>query len=240
MSNQEIYEEIDKIVKNRFPGLFQVKVWFRSPNVFDNVAELTIEKIEQDGINEVVLHETFLDLSKSIENQGQKRFFDKIDTFLFEKIEKSIHCERGDIVWSTRVEAFGSEQDGKRPYLIVSNNTNNRYSPILTCVPLTSKSKKDLPTHYKIKIGDVENTVLCEQITAISKKDICGFARRVTTDEMKNIEKCIQIQLALYKGESNKNSKPAEEKVKKQGLIAKLRAYFNKRREKRCEKTSLK
>ena len=80
---------------------------------------------------------------------------------------------RGDIVWVDHdINISSSIQGGKRPYLIVSNNLNNKYSDILTAVPLTSRYKKYLPTHHKILINGVENTVLAEQITCISKEKI--------------------------------------------------------------------
>lgn len=73
----------------------------------------------------------------------------------------------------------GSVQSGKRPAIVISNNINNAYSPNLTVVPMTTKSKTVLPTHVYIneelaaKLGINEaSTILCEQIQTVSKDSI--------------------------------------------------------------------
>ena len=105
---------------------------------------------------------------------------------------------RGDIVWvDNDINISSSIQGGKRPYLIISNNLNNKYSDILTAVPLTSRYKKYLPTHHKILINDIENTVLAEQITCISKENIIDYYDTINDEDLKKVEDKIKIQLNL-------------------------------------------
>ena len=107
---------------------------------------------------------------------------------------------RGDIVMAVNGNAEGSIQGGTRPYLIISNNKCNQYSDIATAIPLTSKYKKDMPTHYELLINGVKNTVLAEQITCISRSNIVDYVDTIEDEDLKAIETRIKIQLGL-KGE---------------------------------------
>ncbi len=132
---------------------------------------------------------------------------------------------RGDLFWGSNDIAYGSEQQGHRPYLIVSNNKNNNYNTLLTVVPLTTQEKKPLPTHTIVYINGVPCTVLAEQLTCIRKIDVNKFIRQLTKEEMLEVEKCIKIQIAIYEGEKQKQP----EKVKKQSFFAKIIAFFKKK-----------
>ncbi len=48
----------------------------------------------------------------------------------------------GDVVWVDLGEVCGSEQGGRRPAIIVSNDKNNLHSPIVHIVPITSSTVK--------------------------------------------------------------------------------------------------
>lgn len=66
--------------------------------------------------------------------------------------------------------SVGSEQKGTRVSLVIQNNIGNTFSPTTWVIPITSRNKKDLPTHhilYKEKYPFLkydENTVLVEQL----------------------------------------------------------------------------
>ena len=64
-------------------------------------------------------------------------------------------------IWFANLPAVaGSIQSGMRPVVIVSNNAANKFSPVITAVPLTSNLRKTaLPTHV----------LLCESGLNISK-----------------------------------------------------------------------
>lgn len=82
----------------------------------------------------------------------------------------------GDIFLVDFDGAKYSEQQGKRPAIVVSNNVGNEYSPTILVVPLTTKNKKDLPTHMTIApqnsgLKEV-STALFEQVKVADKKRI--------------------------------------------------------------------
>lgn len=56
--------------------------------------------------------------------------------------------KRGDVYYADLSPVVGSEQDGVRPVLVVSNNIGNHTSKTVIVVPITSKPKKQTPhTH---------------------------------------------------------------------------------------------
>jgi len=111
-------------------------------------------------------------------------------------------CEYGDIFYAKLPKRQNSRvQQGLRPVLIISNNKANRYSPVITVIPLTtSGTKKKLPTHVSIiGYGLKEKSIaLVEQITSMDKiylgDKICSLAR---TSKINEINRAIGIQLAI-------------------------------------------
>ena len=81
--------------------------------------------------------------------------------------------KRGDIYLVDFGKAQGSEQGGIRPAVIVQNDIGNKYSPTTIVCPLTSKAKKEMPTHVHLSSydGTVEkpSVALCEQIQTTDK-----------------------------------------------------------------------
>lgn len=104
---------------------------------------------------------------------------------------------RGDIVWVSDSKATGSEQNGGRPALIVSNDMANEHAPIVTIVWLTTQDKKPLPTHCKVKATEM-STALCENVTTVSKERVGGFIRSATSAEMEEVDRCIMAALGLW------------------------------------------
>lgn len=66
---------------------------------------------------------------------------------------------RGDILYADLgVQYQGSMQGGMRPVVVISNNRANRYSTVLTVVPLSTRiyKKQNLPTHVFISAYKAE------------------------------------------------------------------------------------
>lgn len=89
------------------------------------------------------------------------------------------------------------EQGGYRPVLVIQNNVGNRYSPTVIVACITSKSKRDLPTHVHIPpkyAGDKDSLILCEQIKTISKERL---NRRIGSISMEDVDKTLLFSLGL-------------------------------------------
>lgn len=104
---------------------------------------------------------------------------------------------RGEIFFINEGESSGSEQEGARPGIIVSNDVGNKHAPIVEVVYLTSREKKLMPTHVKIKSSPIPSIALCEQIETVYKKRIGKYLAKVTMDEMKRIDKALAVSIGL-------------------------------------------
>lgn len=80
-------------------------------------------------------------------------------------------------IWLGNIPASDGDhvQHGFRPLLVVSNDTANTHSPVVTVVPLTSQMNKHrLPTHVLLREqGLYKNSIaLCEQIITLDKSHL--------------------------------------------------------------------
>ena len=88
-------------------------------------------------------------------------------------------------------------EEGWHPVLIISNNANNEFTPIVTVAPITSKTNKlYLPGHVFIDATDVSDngadipnfsfrsgSVLLEQTTVLDKRQLEKYAGKVISKE---------------------------------------------------------
>jgi mRNA interferase MazF len=96
----------------------------------------------------------------------------------------------------------GSVQGKVRPCVIVSNEMNNKFSPTLNVVSLTSKKKdKKLPTHVDVskEFGlDLDSKALCEQPFTVGVNDIKSELICTLPDAvMIMIDEALKIQLNI-------------------------------------------
>lgn len=86
----------------------------------------------------------------------------------------------------------GSEQDGKRPVVIIQNNFGNKYSPTVIVAPLTKKIKKAyLPTHVIISEKQYlkyNSMILLEQTRTIDKSRLINYLGRLDESEINKID----------------------------------------------------
>ncbi|MCD7752245.1 MAG: type II toxin-antitoxin system PemK/MazF family toxin [Lachnospiraceae bacterium] len=115
-------------------------------------------------------------------------------------------CMRGDIYYVD----FGSDtsscvQSGTRPAVVVSNNTANRYSPVITVLPLTAKTHKrrNFPTHVYLPqnagFGLSKNSMaLAEQIISIDKSKLINKVGEIhDAKTLESIDAALRIQLGV-------------------------------------------
>lgn len=109
---------------------------------------------------------------------------------------------RGDIYYVDLNPVIGSEQGGKRPVLVISNDTGNRHSPTVIIAAITSRvyTKSKLPTHVAIKNLkglDKNSVVLLEQIRTIDKQRLQKFIGTVSDKILLNTDKALSISVGL-------------------------------------------
>ncbi len=83
--------------------------------------------------------------------------------------------KQGDIVCLDFNPQTGHEQKGKRPGLIISNNTFNQFTKIAIVCPITN-TKRGFPLHVELdERTETTGVIMCEQVKAL---DV--FARNVS------------------------------------------------------------
>lgn len=105
--------------------------------------------------------------------------------------------KRGEIYLVKNRYAFGAEISKARPAVIVSNDILNATSEVAEVVYLTTKPKKELPTHANIQATGVPSTALCEQIDSVSVKMLCAKVGDCSEEEMANIDRALKASLGL-------------------------------------------
>lgn len=106
---------------------------------------------------------------------------------------------RGEVFYITsKNDTVGSEQRNGRPAVVVSNNECNTHSTVIEVCYLTLQEKTPLPTHVFIDRGAcINSTVLCEQVTSISKERVGDFMCRLPDDIMDKVDMAIVKSLDL-------------------------------------------
>lgn len=108
---------------------------------------------------------------------------------------------RGDIYYANLGSRKGSEQGGKRPVVVIQNNSGNRHAPTLTVLPVTSALKKtNQPTHYvfegKAPLKGL-SMVMAEQMQTIDKSRIVSYVAKLDDVQMQRVERAVRIHLGL-------------------------------------------
>lgn len=108
---------------------------------------------------------------------------------------------RGDIYYADLCgleQSLGSEQTGRRPVLVIQNDVGNLHSPTTIVAILTTKIKRNLPTHVVIRdfAGLAQTSAVClEQIKTIDKSRLENYCGNIGNKMMQEIEQAICISL---------------------------------------------
>ena len=114
---------------------------------------------------------------------------------------------RGDIYYAVLSPVVGSEQGGKRPVLIVQNDTGNLHSPTVIAAAITSRMGKNrLPTHIDINAAMVEglskdSVVLLEQVRTIDKQRLGDKMGHLDDETMTHVNTALSVSVGLGRAE---------------------------------------
>jgi mRNA interferase MazF len=117
-----------------------------------------------------------------------------------------IFPRRGEIYWINFDPARGSEQAGKRPAVILTSDTLNQYSSVVTVVPITSTiPDKPYPHTVRLSTNSLlgEGTILCNQIRTIAKDRLEGNIGELSVDELAAVYRAIDVAFGLPKRNLN-------------------------------------
>ena len=120
-------------------------------------------------------------------------------------VTKNFGFRRGEIYFADLDPHYGSEQGGKRPVIVIQNNTGNKFAPTVIVAAVTSKvsKKPNQPTPVLIEQNPAfsrPSVVLLEQIFTIDKERIQRLLGQTTPDEMYQINEALMNSLDLNGG----------------------------------------
>lgn len=110
---------------------------------------------------------------------------------------------KGDVIWlkeDASINLGKNVQDINRPFVIVSNNTNNRFAPTVNIACLTKQVDKcKYPMHVLLNGKDYNfdyNFIICtEQIITVNKDFISNKKFSLKKDDLTKLNKALSIQL---------------------------------------------
>jgi mRNA interferase MazF len=114
--------------------------------------------------------------------------------------EHKRNIRRGDIYYADLSPTVGCEQGGIRPVLIIQNNIGNRYSPTVIVAAITSRPKKEMPTH--VELGCIEalqknSVVLLEQIRTIDRIRLLEYIGSLSVLRMLSVDSALEVSVGL-------------------------------------------
>ncbi len=105
--------------------------------------------------------------------------------------------KRGEVWWVNFDPSIGGEIQKKRPAVIISNDSSNKYLNRVQVVPLTSKTSRLYPSEAMVSFENKESKAMADQLTTVSKERLFQYAGTLSQKEMQAIEKAVNIQLGL-------------------------------------------
>jgi mRNA interferase MazF len=111
-----------------------------------------------------------------------------------------MNLRRGDIVIVDFNPTRGAEINKARPAIIVSNDVANRFSALITVVPLTSqKIGKTYPFEVLIENKKLNKTskAKADQIRTLDKKRVLKKLGALTDKEITGLDQALRVHLNL-------------------------------------------
>lgn len=113
--------------------------------------------------------------------------------------------KRGDVYWAELQPRSGSEQKGRRPVIIMSNDGFNAIPTwrSIIVIPLSTSSKQSLrgPTAIVIAKGEAnlkeDSVALCHQITTLDRSKLRKKLGSLSVDALMKIEEGLKAAVDL-------------------------------------------
>jgi mRNA interferase MazF len=109
--------------------------------------------------------------------------------------------KRGDIFWVNWNPSRGSEQSGRRPALVIQNDTGNRTSPTVIVAACTTSLGKSYPFLISITADESglpkDSVINVSHIMTIDKnrlEDKCG---RLNREKMDKVDMALKMSLGI-------------------------------------------
>lgn len=112
-----------------------------------------------------------------------------------------LSLRQGDIYVVNFDPTRGSEQGGRRPAVIVSNNAANSRGKVVTVAPLTRTiPRRTYPQNVHLDEGDPladEGTIYCGQVLTVSKERLGNYLARLPPAKLDEVKAALSAWFDL-------------------------------------------
>ena len=112
-----------------------------------------------------------------------------------------LKVKRGEIYWVDWGEGKGSEQSGRRPSLIIQNDTGNEVSPNTIVASLTTAPNKPYPflVHFTAQESGLDKSGVVDlaSIMTVSKTRLGEKYGQLNTQKMNAVDIALKVSLGL-------------------------------------------
>jgi mRNA interferase MazF len=109
--------------------------------------------------------------------------------------------KRGDIFLVNFDPTIGAEAKKTRPALVVSNDINNAYSPIISIAPITSNVTKVYSFEVEISPGlsnlKIRSKIMVNQTRAVDKIRLIKKIGQLPAQVMKDVNRALKLHYDL-------------------------------------------
>ncbi len=106
--------------------------------------------------------------------------------------------KRSEVWWVNFDPSVGEEIKKKRPAVIISNNSSNKFLNRVQVVPLTSKTDRLYPSEAVVVFEGKESKAMVDQLATVSKKRLFRRVDIISQEDMRKIEEALKIQLDIH------------------------------------------
>lgn len=105
--------------------------------------------------------------------------------------------KRSEVWWVNFDPSIGGEIQKKRPAVIISNDSSNKFLNRVQVVPLTSKTDRLYPSEALVFFEGKESKAMADQLATVSKLRLFKRAGVLSAKDMQRIEEAVKVQLDL-------------------------------------------
>jgi mRNA interferase MazF len=105
--------------------------------------------------------------------------------------------KRSEVWWVNFDPSIGGEIRKKRPAVIISNDSANKFLNRVQVVPLTSKTDRLYPSEALVVLEGKESKAMADQLATVSKLRLFKRAGVLSAKDMQRVEEAVKVQLDI-------------------------------------------